>query len=353
MATETKGFLTRGGVVPGVTWGTPVAIGANRLFEYFSESISADVQLIENEQNAGSGTRRAGDKGNEFYRGDIVLPAKFETLDLVLAMIMGAAAAPVQQGGDTAYLHALSHAEDLIGKFVTLAFAKEIEVHEYDSVKLTGFDFESEAGAQAARITLHAVARKLNVNVGSGTNTLATMASATMLSARQRIFHNQLALLLNDQSGAGLAGGDAQAITRFMLSVRRPFVEDEVTSGVSVIAEPVQDGHVEVSGSITFRVYRAAGAQRFADQLAKTQKKATATYTGPIANGSTPYSLKFWLNALQFRPFAPSVSGPNVVNIEAPFVAHEVAAIPTGFTAGYVRPATIDLVNTKSSSALT
>lgn len=352
MATETKGFLTRGGAVPGVTWGTPVAIGANRLFEYFSESISADVQLIANEQNAGSGTRRAGDKGNEFYRGDIVLPAKFETLDLILAQIMGAAAAQVQQGADLAYLHALSHAEDLIGKFVTLAFAKEIEVHEYDSVKLTGFDFESEAGSQAARLTVHAIGRKLNVNVGSGTNTLATMASATMLAVRQRIFHNQLALWLNDQSGAALDSSMVQAVTRFMLSVRRPFVEDEIPAGASNIVEPVQDGHAEVSGSMTFRVYRASAAARFADQLAKTQKKATATYTGPIANGATPYSLKFWLNALQFSPFAPSVAGPGAVTVECPFVAHEVAAIPTGFPAGYVRPVTIELVNTRNASAL-
>jgi hypothetical protein len=138
-----------------------------------------------------------------------------------------------------------------------------------------------------------------------------------------------------------------------MLSVRRPFVVDEIPAGASVIEEPVQDGHINVSGSMTFRVYKTAVATRFADQLAKTQKKATAAYTGPIANGATAYLLKFWLNALQFNPFAPSVGGAGVVNVEAPFVCHEVATVPTGFTGGYFQPVTVDLVNTKSSNALT
>lgn len=423
---ETKAFKTTAGIRKGSVWGTPLQLGANHGFEFFDEGLEATIQRIANEQNTGSNTRRAGDLGNKQFRLNPVVPVKFETLDLWLALAMGTAVAPAQQINrqvadgaidtgtddltsananfttadvgkritvagagsagalldttilafvsesavqlaanagttvagavtiiyDDAYLHALKMAEDLSGLFACTAFAKEIETHELDSIKVTGFEFESDSGSQAARLTLHAIGRSLAVNTSGGTNNNTTMASLTMIANRQRVFHNMLAFWLNGQADAALDADDAQVITNFKLSVTRPFVEDEIPAGASVIVEPVMDGHSIVTGSATYRVYRTANAARFAEYLAQSQLKASAIYTGPVVNGVTAYKLAMYLNAIQFNPFAPTVAGNGVVQIEAPFECHEVASSPTGFPSGYTKPLTIELTNGKSSNAL-
>ena len=54
------------------TWGTPVLLGAGDGIGIVSESMKADVQLIEDRQLEGSSQQRTGEAGNRMFSGDIV-----------------------------------------------------------------------------------------------------------------------------------------------------------------------------------------------------------------------------------------------------------------------------------------
>src|SRR5262245_21518471 len=90
-----KGVQAVAGFKKATTWGTAVALGAGNGIGLTSESISADVQLIEDEQLEGSAQQRAGEAGNRAFSGELVTGARYEGLEYMLAQVFGTAGTPV------------------------------------------------------------------------------------------------------------------------------------------------------------------------------------------------------------------------------------------------------------------
>lgn len=117
-----KGYRTTAGFKKATTWGTPVEVGALNGIEFKSESLEADVQLIEDEQITGSAQQREGDAGVRKFAGDIVSAARYEGLEAIIAQVFGTAGTPAQQVNRTA-ADGVAVATDATFTSATAAFA--------------------------------------------------------------------------------------------------------------------------------------------------------------------------------------------------------------------------------------
>jgi hypothetical protein len=350
-----KGFRTLGAYKRATAWNTPVLLGAGNGFEYLSESLAPDAQFIPDEQVSGSATRLFGDKGNEFHSGDVMADMRYQGLDTIIALAMGTAGAPTQVGVDDAYKHVFKVANDKEGLFATFAFDKKVAVWEYPTAKVGGFTLQASNG-QRVKLTAPLIPGSLNLNVGSGTNTLATMGSVTLPTMRDFLLFSQTQIRINAAADGALDDDDLVYASEFSLTLNNNYPTDDVTTRLgNRVDEPVQDGFSDFTGVLNFSKYNneAQGNSALFDALmAKTRMKATVTFTGPIADGATPYSLKLWLNDLQFSSGEANVGGPQRVPLNLNFQCARRTAIPAGWTSGYLDPVVIDLVNRNSANAL-
>src|SRR5579862_6430401 len=101
MGAASKGALAIAGYKKSTagTWDTPILIGAGNGIEFLKDNITTKNDLLENTQVNGSITQFPGDKGNRHESGGVDVQAKYETLETLIAMAMGTAGAPAQQGG--------------------------------------------------------------------------------------------------------------------------------------------------------------------------------------------------------------------------------------------------------------
>lgn len=357
----TKGYRVVSGFVPGSAWGTPALVEAGHGLEIHSSNIGSDVQLVDRaDELDGSVESRAGDKGTEAHKGSIVVPAKYETLATLLGMALGTSAAPVQQGATAAYLQALKGKVDNIGLFGTWVEDWQLEVHEYPSVKVTGFTFEIDAKTQKGKFNFDVVASSFNRNTGSGTNKTSTIAAITMNANRSRVLFSQMVARLNDQSGIALASsggtlniGDKQLINSLKISYKRPHLEDDFNAEFGyLISEPHQNAKSEVTVSLGFSKYATDNIARFTDMLAKTEKKMDVIFTGPLAAVGYNYKMSFYLNAIQFSG-RPQIGGSGLSAFTIDGVAHAVPAIGTGMPTGYTNALHLDIVNTLAVNPIT
>lgn len=342
-------------------WGPTATLCASGSgIEIISSNINSDVQLVDRDDElSGSDQSRGGDKGTEVHKPQIVVPAKYETLAPLIALPMGVAAAPVQQGGTAAYKHALSRIIDPVGLMGTYVEDWQTEVHEYPSCKILGWDFEINSKDQRGKFTFAVAAHSMNRNTASGTNKTSTISSITMSANRSRVLFSQLVARMNDQSGGALSSsggtlgiGDKQLLASLKISYRRPFVEDDFTTEFGyLISEPHANGKSQIGVTLGFSKYATDNIGRFADALAKTEKKMDLIFTGPLAAVGYNYSLAFYLNAVQFSG-RPQIGGPGVAAWSIEGVAHEVPSIGTGMPTGYTQACHVDIVNTLSTNPL-
>lgn len=350
-----KGFLATSGAKKASTWGTPVAIGAGYGLEFNSESINADPKHIVDTQVSGNAARLFGDKGPELHNGEMDMDVKYEGMEMLFAMALGTAAAPVQQGTDNAYKHVLQVNGSLEGTFLTLAINKGVAAWEWPTAKVASFTLSLKQG-QRAKCKFKFIASSLNFNTASGTNNQTTMGSITIPTNRDFLLFSQMKVLINSQSGAALTPGtDDVYINDFDCTFSRPFpVDDVTTQNAPLIDEPIQDGFLDVTGTMHFSKYQSGSLQTLlTDLLAKNRKKMRVQWTGRIASGGTNFQFTMYFPDLQFTTGSGApVGGPGRIPLDLKFEAHRVVAVPTGYPAGYLDPVTIEIVNQRNTGAL-
>lgn len=349
---ETKGFKGKAAIVKGVTWGTPVLASTLHQIETTEDGMGADVELIEDDGLSGSVMQRAGDKGNELYPGSINAKAKYDSLDLLWALAFGTAGVPVQEGTEIAYKHTFRVKDDLAGLFATHVVDYQTEVHEYPSFKVDGFKLECSQSQKAAKVTFPGFADALNRNTGTGTNKTSTIAAITMAVSRAKLLFANMTLRLNAQAGAAMGAGDKQHIIGVTLELMRGIKGDEVTTERGrLIAEPAQDSWTTAKIGISFSRFATNNIERFTDQLSKAPMKADLVFAGP-AIGITAYNLSFFLNDIQFESGRPNIGGSGLTPWTVTGIAHQVAASPTGFTAGFTDAVQATLISSRVTDPL-
>lgn len=331
----------------GATWGTAVSVDAAGKGAYIlSEGLPAKFgEHLRNEELAHAFIENI-DKGNVDIAGDVAAFLRYEGLDTLIAIAMGAAGAPTQQGATTAYKHTWKLADTLAGLFGTLAIDKSVSIWEYPSVKVHGFTISAEAG-QPAQITFNMIADDL-IRSGDGSPTNTTLSSVTYASTALRLLFDKLTFRINAQGGAALAGGDAVSISRFTLTFIRP-VSGLHVSAQDTISEPTAEGIPEVTLKLGFDEYTSDA--RLTDLRQATEKKADLVFDSGIEAGTGyNYSLSLFLPRLVPRDGGAEVSGPGKIAETAIFEVIKAASNPTGMTD--TGPFYLEVINQLTTDAL-
>jgi hypothetical protein len=155
MATEV-GHGMRAGIKQNTgTWGTAVALalGANEGFEFNSESLKANSELIKNEGLYGSPYARPGSPGNLKPGGDMSIDMYYNCQSLkLLAQAHGTAGTPTTLVSG-AYRHDLILANTHLGKHFTLALLGAQGVREFAQAKVVGVKIAWDEGSQRVKMT--------------------------------------------------------------------------------------------------------------------------------------------------------------------------------------------------------
>lgn len=347
-----KGFQGIVGRKKGTTWNTAVIPAAADGVEVISIVPAGGLDLIEDMQITGRVTQREASAGLKNVTVTMRTALRYEGNERDVALMMGTAGVPttVDTSGRT---HAFKIKDSLDGIFATYAYEsiKDTKVEELSSVKWNKLKLSGKAGE---RVELELTGFASNWTDASASNTTTSIDSITITAAREYVLFHQGLLWINAQAGAGLATGDRVNIAGFELNVERGMDARFSTGGGQICDEPIENGFLKVSGSFDFAALDTASpegnAQFLAEQMAATVKKATLTFTSPnLAGAATSYyAWKLWFPMLQFGAAKVGIPGPGGPTWSIPFVAWHVAAVPTGFTAGY-----LDAVTLENTSKLT
>ena len=332
----------------GAVWGTAVSVDAAGKGAYIlSEGLPAKFgEHLRNEELAHAFIENI-DKGNVDIAGDVAAFLRYQGLDTLIAIAMGTAGAPVQQGATTAYKHTWKLINSLAGLFGTLAIDKSVSVWEYPSVKVHGFSISCEAG-QPAQITFNMIADDL-LRSGDESPTNSSLSSVTYASTALRLLFDKLTFRINAQGGAGLASPtDDVSISRFTLTYNRPLSGLHVL-GQNTITEPTADGIPEVTLEVGIDEYTA---DAFLNDIRQaTEKKADIYFDSGIeADTAFNYDFRISFPRLIPREGDAAIGGPGKIPESVTFEAIKAASNPTGMDD--TGPFYLDVINQLATDAL-
>jgi len=328
-------------------WHTPVACGAGDGLLILSDGIKV-TNPVELDDSAGQQWITQADVGEKVINGTLDAYMRYEGFDTVLALIMGTAGTPAQQGATAAYLHTYRLSSNIIGLFATMAELKLAnKVWEFPSVKLHGFKLMAEMN-KPVKISPEAIADKLDR--ASETNTAATMANVTMPDTVNRIIMNRDTVIrINDQDGDALGEGDELYPSSIEFTFNRP-MDAEPVAGQEGVDEPTDNGFPVATVSMKFPRYNAANDAFFDDWDGFVSKKMDITFTGKMIED--PYRYQFKLSFPHVKvdnPEAP-VSGPGKIPFSLNFQVLAAAEAPTGMA--FTEPFWIEAINRRSTNPL-
>jgi hypothetical protein len=340
-----SGLEVRAALKKAVTWGTPVACGANDGVLLKGDSLKRAIESYP-EDSLGQPFVTDRDQGEIKAEGGLEAYLRYDSLDLLIALVMGATGgAPTQQGATTAYAQKFTLADDLDGLFATVAVNKKVNVFEYPSAKLTGFTIKGEMG-KPVEVSFDVLAD--DEDPASTTNDLTSFANVTYAETANRVLMSQGVFRLNDESGAALGSGDEIKPSSFELTFKRPLEGAYIVGGDNRIDEPAMSGLPEVTLNLTFPRYTAT---TYLTALgADTRKKMDIVFTGALIE--TPYNREFKLqfpHLALLNAEAATAEGQIEHPLEFSCLATDTA--PAGMT-GILKPFQVDVINKQSTDVL-
>ncbi|MHB1350116.1 MAG: hypothetical protein ACYCYR_09610 [Desulfobulbaceae bacterium] len=347
MANEITGREVVVGFEKATTWHTPVACGAGDGMLIRSDGIKVTV-ATEPDDSAGQEWIQQADAGLQELKGQLKVYGRYRGLERQMALIMGTAGAPAQQGATAAYLHTLQLATNIIGKFGTLAQLKlSNKVWEYPSVKLHGFKLTAKMN-KPVDIDFDTIADKLDR--ASATNTTVTMANVTMPDVANRIIMNKDTVVrINDQSAAALDDTMKIYPSEIEISFNRP-MDSEPVAGQEGVDEPTDNGFPVGTITMKFPRYNTANDAFFTDWDSFTSKKMDITFTGKTIESTYKYQWKFSFTHLKIdNPEAP-VNGAGKIPFSLKFNVYGAAAAPTGMA--FTEPFQLAIISTLTTDPL-
>lgn len=340
------GMETQAAVAKAVTWDTAVTCGAGHgvliLPPTFKKERSLDL-----DDSLGAYYPEDAHQGGIKVEGELPCYLRYDGLDLLVALAMGATAgAPAQQGSTAAYAQSLSLAGNLDGLLATLAIDNGVNVDEYPSMKLTGLKLRGRVGEPVEVVFKGTCSDRIT---DSSTNTPASFASVTLGESANRVLMSQGLFRINDAAGAALGSGDEVYPSSFELDFNRPMAGAYVAgAGHDRIDEPVAKGQPEIFLKLEFPRY--SSGTHFEDWDSGVAKKMQIAFTGALIEDT--YYRGFTLNLpnLIYKGVElPMERGPLRHPLE--FAALATDAAPSGMS-GITDPFQVDVMNTQSADVL-
>ena len=330
------------------TWRTPVACGANDGLLILSESLAMSQEELVDD-SLGAVWPMYSDLGKSSTQGSLDAYMRYDGLDVALALIAGAAGTPAQQETTTAYKNTIELADNIVGKFATLAIKKKSDViAEYPSLKLHGFKLAADM-KNPVKATLNAVANKEVLT--SATNTVSSMGNVTYPDVANRLIMNaNTAFRINDKSGLALSDSDKIYPSSFEFNFNRP-TEGDLTVSNDDIDEPGDNAFPEASVTLNFPRYNDANHAFFTDWNANTEKKMEIYFRGNLIEGSYYREFKISMPHVRVANPTANASGPGKIPMSVTLRLLGTNVAPSGMT-GITKMFQIDVTNTRTTSPL-
>lgn len=305
------------------TWGTAISVNeVLRQLPILSETMNAAVNYVQDETLFGSPVKRAADTGAKTGDGAIALYARYDGLDLDIAMCMGRSATPVSKSTlpPYAYYNAYTIKDDLEGYFVTMAIDKEVAIHEWASVKYNGFTLRGTAGD---RMIFEFALMPSNLSIPAIVNT--SLGAVTEPIPRMHIMFEHCRFLMNAESGSALVSGvDDIYPSDFELTVNNNLSGDLTSENDPYIDEPLRNGFMEITGNFTIPKYKSTTVDNAF--LAGTKQKMairmiSSSQINSVGGGAYYYEQTLYLPSVLITDAARPVDGagqlPGTFNFEA------------------------------------
>jgi len=335
-------------VVNDVVWRYAHPCGAGDGILIKSESVKQTIEELLDD-SLGLDFIQRTDPGKIEASGALEAFLRYEGLDVAIALAMGVAGTPSQQGGTAAWANAYTLKDDLTGYFATLAMLKKSDkVFEYPSVKLHGFKISGEMNAPLT-ISLSGIANKLVL--ASTINTAATMAAIDYPDKGNRIIFNKDATFkMNDKSGAALDDSNKIYPASVELTFARQ-IEGDLTAGHEDINEPDENNVPEAMLTLNFPRYNDANHAFFTDWEAFTEKKMEIYFKGPLIATTYYYELKISMPCLKVINPDAAIGGPGKIPATLSLRLLGTDTAPEGMT-GITLPFQIDVQNKRTTDPL-
>lgn len=325
-------------------WGTALACGAGDGIYIKGHSLKFS-QDIKTPSELGRSKPNAVARGAIRVPGDVPALLRYYGLDLFIALAMGASGTPAQQEATAAYLQTFTIADSLDGLFATFCWNNNVNIDEYSSIKVTGWDIEGEYGG-FVDITFHVIA--IDKEESSVINTSVTFANVTFSEASNIVLFSDGVFRLNDQTGDALAEGDVIHPSSFKLASNRKLEGAPGVGGANTVDEPGNAGEMEVKLSLNFPRYTAE--THFTDLRAGTEKKADIVFTGSVIEDAYSNQFKVEMPRLVYvGADVPPEPGPLKHPLE--FLVVGCDAAPTGM-AGITDPFKVTTINEETADVL-
>jgi len=331
------------------TWGTAVQCGQNDGLLILSEGLKGAI-AAHPDDSAGLSWLEREDKGlYDPVKGNLEAYLRYEGLDVVLALAMGTAGTPQQQGGTSAYKHTLQLADNLDGLFCTIAQLKQTDkVWEIPSAKIHGFTIAGDIGTPL-KITIPVLGTKLVFN--SSTNTPSTMDNVTYPDKKNRVIFDPTTTVIrmNDQDGAALGDSDKIYPNSIEIAFDRKMDADYTQN--DYIDEPVQSDFPTITVTLKFPRYDAVNHQYFLDWDAFTAKKMDILFKGAQIESDYYYQMKFLFPKLRVDDPEAAMGGKGKIPASIKLVAYKADSAPSGMT-GITLPFQLEIINKNNSNPL-
>ncbi|HEY3276399.1 MAG TPA: phage tail tube protein [Syntrophorhabdaceae bacterium] len=347
-----SGVEIRTAVRKASAWNSAVACGASDGILIRPSSIKREA-AVEVDDSMGSAFSRDGVPGPIKVGGDLLLYLRYDSLDVILAQVMGIAGIPVRQGSTAAYAYTYKFAPETDGKFVSFVKHMKNYVEEIPSLKLSGFTLKGEVG-KSLELTISTIG--VNALFDSAVNTLASFETVTFPEVANRVKFSEGLFRMNAQSGASLAPGDRIYPSAFELSVQRK-LKGEYTgqyrhvSGPNIqdlVDEPTNDGPPEIGLTLSFP--RHTGTTNLAILGGDTRQKMDIQFTGGLIAGSYYRTFGLQFPHLQLKK-VDIADAEGSIREPLEFIVHGAASAPPGM-AGITDPLWITGINQRPTDPL-
>ena len=291
-------------------WGTSVACGATDGIQFLSGQAKRDASVVVDESR-GRAFPIDGTAGSIKCEQTYKFNLRYAGMELVAAMLMGIAGAPVMQGVGPAYLHVLKWHTDPYGYMVAIVKNMVSYIEEIPTAKIVGITISGEVGANPLTLEIETIG--INKEVVSTINTLVTVANVTLPTDADRnpVMFSHATFRMNGQSGIALAAGDKIYPSKFSLSVKRSLAGEYTgayrttgTNSQDLIDEPSNNGFPEMKLTLDFPKH--TGTAYFVDLGNDARKKMDITCVGALLNATFYYTHLYQFPHLQLVNAQPT-----------------------------------------------
>jgi hypothetical protein len=330
MAEKGAAIGSKMAISKGTTWGTATSVNkANAAVEYLSENFGFGIPEFIDDASVDLSWAGPPIYGNVNVSGSFRSYLRYTTQEFVLAQPLGSSVSSALAAG---FRHKYTYTSNLTGVFATLAIDKGFSIHEYNSIKFSGYTITMQAGRPT-----EIEARALGSNNAVPATKNTTLASATLRNTGLHVLWNQMDMLVQTRgSGAPTAPTDRYTPSQVELVYDRPLASHYVMNQSREMIEPIIDGQPNATLRLTFPRYSTAPSGLPGNFFANAAKNNTALKVwlravGPtIAGTSVKYRLDLYAPNAFVSGHTASIGGPAAIPVEATLSLKSSTTVPTG-----------------------